>query len=158
MCILKLLSLLGRSIGAGWFLGPTGVLLGSEGDLVQHELRDWVGEFGSHRQEVRLGLEAVLVSHVLDEDGGAVRSGVAVFSSLNDSAIRAGRRARLGQNDAVGGLYIEVVSSIILLEAVVPKDEDLLTGVGTNIKTSRLFVFVLGGGEGHGGHTSEDHL
>ena len=57
--------------------GLAGVLLSSEGDLVQDELGDWVGEGGGDGEEVRLGLEAVLVSHILDEDLGTVRSGVA---------------------------------------------------------------------------------
>ena len=56
--------------------GLAGVLLSSEGDLVQDELGDWVGEGRGDGENVRLGLEAVLVSHKLDEDLSTVRSGV----------------------------------------------------------------------------------
>jgi len=55
-----------------------GVLLGGEGDLVEDELRDRVGELGSHGQEVGLGLEAVLVSHVGEVDFSAIRSSIPV--------------------------------------------------------------------------------
>ena len=50
----------------------------SEGDLVQYELRDWVGELRSHWQQVRLGLVAVLVSNECDMNGSSVRSSVTV--------------------------------------------------------------------------------
>ena len=68
----------GSSRGLALLLtGLAGVLLSSEGDLVQDELGDWVGEGRGDGENVRLGLEAVLVSHKLDEDLGTVRSGVA---------------------------------------------------------------------------------
>ena len=68
----------GSGRGLALFLtGLAGVLLSSEGDLVQDELGDWVGEGGGDGENIRLGLETVLVSHKLDEDLGTVRSGVA---------------------------------------------------------------------------------
>ena len=60
----------------GIITGPTGVFLSGEGDLVEDELGDWVGEFGSHWEDVRLGLEAVLVGNVSHNDLGTVRSSV----------------------------------------------------------------------------------
>ena len=57
--------------------GLAGVLLSGKGDLVQDELGDWVRESRGDGEDVRLGLEAVLVSHKLNEDLGTVRSSVA---------------------------------------------------------------------------------
>jgi len=56
-----------------------GVLLGSESDLVQHELGDGVGELGSHGQMVTLGLEAILVSHKLQFYEKSFRRSVTVM-------------------------------------------------------------------------------
>lgn len=78
------------------------------------------------------------------------------FSSLHDRAIRTVGGSRLGDDDAVAGLHIQVVSSIFLVDTVVPKDGDkldLLAGVPLGGA-----VGVLGGGEGHGGQGGEDHL
>ena len=65
-------------VSAGGSLGAPAVLLGGLGDLVQDELGDWVGELRCHGQQVRLGLETILISDILDLNGGAVRGGVAV--------------------------------------------------------------------------------
>lgn len=53
------------------------VLLGGLSDLLQHELRDGMGESGSHGQQVRLGLVAAFVGYELHDNRSAVRSGVA---------------------------------------------------------------------------------
>ena len=58
--------------------GLAGVLLSSEGDLVQDELGDWVGEGRGDGEEVRLGLEAILVGNVFHIDFGAIRSSVTI--------------------------------------------------------------------------------
>ena len=68
----------GSGRGLALFLtGLAGVLLSSEGDLVQDELRDWVGVGGGDGEDIRLRLEAILVSYKLDNDLSTVRSGVA---------------------------------------------------------------------------------
>ena len=56
-------------VGGGWFIrsiimaDTTAIFLSSKGDLVQHELGDWVREGGGYWEVVRLGLEAIGVSH-----------------------------------------------------------------------------------------------
>ena len=65
---------LGLSIGLRSFA----VLFGSEGDLVQDELWDWVGERRCHGQHVRLGLETILVGDELDLNVLAFRGSIAV--------------------------------------------------------------------------------
>ena len=75
---MQILSVAVRFIGVELTAGTGGVLLGGEGDLVQHELGDWVGEGGCHGQKGRLWLVTVLIGDKLDFDGGAVRGGVAV--------------------------------------------------------------------------------
>ena len=52
-------------------------LLGGLSDLLEHKLGDFMGEGGSHGQQARLGLVAVLVGHESHLNRGVVRSGVA---------------------------------------------------------------------------------
>ena len=69
------------------------------------------------------------------------------------------RGSGLGEVDAVASLELEVVGSVFLVDAIVPHDWHKLTrvldGDGANLRSG---VVVLGGGEGHSGHTSEDYL
>ena len=77
--------LLGLGVLLGGTLSPTGtggILLGGEGDLVQHELWDWVGEGGGHGQQGRIRLITVLIGDKLDHNISAVRGGVAVGRRL----------------------------------------------------------------------------
>ena len=79
-----------------------------------------------------------------------------VPSRLDNRVFRTVRRTGLWEDDAIASFYVQSVSSVVLVDTIVPQDGDnlcLFAGL-----CWRGAVAVLGGGEGHGGHGGEDYL
>lgn len=70
------------TVGFGWtvlFAGPASILTPCLLDLEEHKIGNGMRELGGNWQNIRIGLVAVLVSHIPHFDWGAVRSSPAVM-------------------------------------------------------------------------------
>merc|ERR1712215_202208 len=109
------------------FLGA--LLAGSEGDLVEDELGNWVGESGGNWESGRLGLVSLSISDKGKVEALSVGVGEADGSLGFDGAIRAGTVAGLGSYDAVTSFDVEAVfSSGAWVDDVLTEDFDNLEG------------------------------
>merc|ERR1712215_556343 len=109
------------------FLGA--LLAGSEGDLVEDELGNWVGESGGNWESGRLGLVSLSISDEGKVEGVSVGVGEADGSLGFDGTIRAGTVAGLGSYDAVTSFGVEAVfSSGARMDDVATEDWDNLAG------------------------------
>lgn len=73
-----------------------------------------------------------------------------VLASLDDRAVVALGRTRLGEGDAILCLDVDVVSPVISVNSVVPQDGCLSLGA--------VHVVVGWGGDGNGGRAEDDQL
>ena len=82
-----------------------------------------------------------------------------VLSGLDNGIVITVRGTSLGEADAVGSFKLEAIGSILLMDAIVPQDWHKL-GAFKRIIYRGDVAGLDGelGGEGHGGHTGEDHL
>lgn len=89
------------------------------------------------------------------------------MSSINHSTIGPVGGAGLREFYAIASLHVEAVTSILLMNTVVPQDGHHVNGVdggspvgggGGDRSKSGFGRGVLGGGDDQGGHTNQDYL
>ena len=87
------------------------VFLLGEGDLVEHELGDWVGECGGNWEVGRFGFVAIFVSNEFEFERSTIIKSVREAALCNHGTAFSGANSGLRSHDTVSGFDIETVFS-----------------------------------------------